>query len=241
MTLWFIYGAIHLLMDLTIWTIPLPSIFSIMHNLSTGKKILLAMVFTVGMMSWCSVILRISFRKYLAGLGSDPTYNGPIFMVLYVIEISLAISCVSVATFRPLVIMITKRFKKLWGIPTSTTEIETTVYRMGASPLRVQPKALGDRTGTSGNKGGFAEHTTVDPELVEYVALDTKRSQFVQETGGCSCRAGDAELGDTIADASSSSSLTSPDPAQVTQLQLPAPAAISDHSSPHCPTSFYAV
>lgn len=232
--LWFTSGALNLLMDLIIWYIPMPAIIAIMHNLPTKKKILLILAFAVGMMSWISAILRISFRKYMLGLGEDPTYNGPIFNVLLVAEVTLAISCVSVATFRPLVVKITKGFNRLRGKPISANKnSRTTDPEFGASLSPAGSKGYGSSTGgsrTTGNKGGFGHCQ----ELMEWKddVSDIKSSapQFVQQTCSCHCRDGDVELGSVVAHAPSCP--RGSHPTLGTQLQVPAPAAI-DHSTTH--------
>ena len=182
--LWFTYGSLNLVMDLIIWTIPLPTIFSVMSNLSTRKKILLFLEFAVGILCWCSPILRLSLWKYAAGVGSDPTYNAPILFVLYVAEVSLAISCVSAAALRPLVVKMTKKFNRLRGIPTSTNKSRSTGYVLGASPGLAQSRTGGSRT--TGNKGVFS---TVDHELKEWKGgvLDIERAQSIQQTCNCPC------------------------------------------------------
>ena len=175
--LWFVYGALSLSLDLIIWIIPLPTIISTMHTLSTKKKILLGMAFAVGTMCWCSAILRISLRKYVAGISSDPTYNAPIINLLYVSEVSLAICCVSVATLRPLIVKMTKKINKLRGKPTSTNKSRSSGYGFGGS------QQSGSRPGGTGNKGRFGE-IIVEQELSQWTedASNIERSQSMQKT-----------------------------------------------------------
>ena len=182
--LWFTYGSLNLAMDLIIWIIPLPTIFSVMSNLSARKRILLALEFAVGILCWCSPILRLSLWRYAAGVGTDSTYNAPILFVLYVAEVSLAISCVSAAALRPLIVKMTKKFNRLRGKPTSTNKSRSTGYEFGASPGLAQSRTGGSRT--TGNKGVFS---TVDHELKEWRGgvLDVENSQFVQQTCSCPC------------------------------------------------------
>ena len=207
----FTFGALNLLTDFLIWSLPLPTMLLVMDNLSARKKILVGLVFAVGVVSWCSSILRISWRKYIVGLGADPTYNAPILIVLYVTEISLAICCVSVVTLRPLVVKITKGFNRLRGKPTSTNKSRTTGYGFGTGPSRSQPKGYESRPGTS-HKGGFEEHITIGQELVEWKKDD------------CPCKGFDVELGGIVAHTSLCP--RHPDLSRGTRLQIPAPAAI---------------
>ena len=168
--IWFTYCSLNLLLDLTIWAIPLPAVFSVMKSLSKRKRILLGMAFAVGMMCWCSAILRISFRKYVLVLGGDPSYNAPIIFVLYVTEGSLAISCVSVATLRPLVVEITKGFNRLRGKP-SSKKSRTSASGYEASPGLAQPGGYGPRSGATkatGNKGWFGVPDFVDEEMAKW-------------------------------------------------------------------------
>lgn len=228
--LWFTYGTLNLLMDLIIWSIPLPTVILVMRNLSTRKRILLVLVFTSGIMCWCSSILRISLRKYIMNMGGDPTYNAPICYLLYVTEVSVAISCVSAATLRPLVIKATKGFNRLRGKPTSTNQSRSTGYQFGASPGLAQSKGDGSKTGGSrstGNTREFGEQTTPGEELAEWKdnSFNTTISQFVQEIRGCPHGDGDLELGSVVAHTSSSPRC--PDLAQDTELQVPAPTAVS--------------
>ena len=230
--LWFIYGSLNLLTDLVIWSLPLPSLFSIMHNLSFRKKVLLVLAFAVGIMSWCSTILRISFKKHVEGLGSDPGYTGPIFIVLYVTEITLAMGCVSVATYRPLVVKLTKAFNQLRGKPESTNNSQVAGFQFEASPSFVQSKSNQSRTSGSRtvvNNGGFGENIQ---ELMEWKeVLDFEQSQFAHRACGCPYRDGcvDVELGNVISHASSCP--RGPDPSLGTQIQVPAPAATHVSSS----------
>ena len=223
------YCSINLLMDITIWTIPLPCIFSILHQLSTRKKILLILAFALGTMSWCSAILRISLRSYVVGLGTDPTYYAPITYVLLVAEVSLAISVVSLATFKPLVDKMTEGFNRLRGKILSTNNSTSTCFESGASPGLAQAEEYGPRPGgskTTGNESGFAEHTdtTIDQERMEWnncSDIEGYRSQFVQETCSYSSTSGSVEL----------ESIEAHDHALGTLPQVPSPAAIALHHS----------
>ena len=199
--LWLAYGILTMLLDLVIWSIPLPSVFSIMHNLSTKRRIALVLTFTVGMMSWCSAILRIVFRKYVTDLAADPTYTSPIILVLFVSEISLAMSCVSLATLQPLVAQIMEWFNRLRGKPTSTTEGRTLDLKFGTGSSFVQSKESGPNAYGSnlGIKGRFGIQ-----ELAEWKDddMNTERTQFSQQGCHCPCKGGDVELGITAAHAS---------------------------------------
>lgn len=222
--LWFTYGVINLLMDLTIWSTPLPAIFSIMHNLSTRRKTLLVLTFAVGMLSWCSSILRLSFWRSALGFSQDPTYSSPIFVVLYVTEVSLAMTCVSVAALRPLAVKITEKFNRLRGKTTTTTSTDKSkTARTGSTFSQLK------ESGTSGSKtmGSREELTTVDQELMEWKDgdLGIARSQFVGQTCNCLSKSGgDIELGDSCPRCLS--------PVRGTQLQFPAPTAIN-HGTVH--------
>lgn len=234
----FTYGSLHLLMDLIIWFIPLPSIYSVMHNLSTRKKVFLTMVFGLGIMSWGSAILRISFRGYVEGMGADPTYNAPIFIVLYVTEISLAIICVSVVTFQPLGAKMSKGFNRLKGKPTSTNTSATSANQFGASPGGAQPEGYGFSTRgpkTRGRGAEFEGQMTVGHELVEYKddVLDIEPAHFALKTCGCKYGDGDVEFGGIRVHASLCPAC--PDPPRGTQIQDPAPATTgcsATHDSP---------
>ena len=234
---WFTSSAINLLLDLIIWSIPLPSVSSIMHNLSTRKKILLGLAFSVGMVCWCSVILRISLREYVLGMGSDPTYSAPIVSVLMVAEVSLAISCVSVATLRPLLVKMTTTFNRLREKQTPTSESGTTAYEFEASQAPAQSKGYGPRPGgpraTTLNKDRVWEQTIVGQELVEWKedASDAKSTQFVQQTYICSCSEGDVELGGIVAH-TSSCPRSYDSSSRGIQLQVPVPAA-TGHGTTH--------
>ena len=175
--------------------------------------------------------MRISFWRYAAGVGTDPTYNAPILYVLYVAEVSLAISCVSLAALRPLVVKVTKGFNRLRGKPTSTNKSRSTDYELGANPGPAQSRTGDSRT--TGNKGGF---TTADQELVEWKSgvLDIEIPQFVQQACSCPCN-GDAEP--EIVVAHTSSCPRCPDPAWGTQPQALAPAPAPDHGITHHPLS----
>ena len=237
MPLYITNGSLHLFLDLTIWFIPLRAMYSIMHNLSTRKKILLAAALVVGMMSCCSSILRLAFWKIATGLRGDLTYNGPILILLYVIEITLAMGCVSVATYRPLVVQMTKGFNRMRGKPTSTNKSRTSGYVYENSQKNAQGRGYGSRTTgsrTTGNKGGFEENTTltaVDLELAEWKdnAVNVKESQVTQQACSCSIRDGDIEHGSMVSHASSCPRCS--DPAFGTQLQVPTPAAATSHGT----------
>lgn len=208
--LWFAYGSISLSLDLTIWSIPLPTVYSTMHNLSTRKKILLVLAFTVGMMSWVSAILRIALRKYVSGLASDPTYNAPIINLLYVSEVALAISCVSAATLRPLIVKMSKWFNRVRGKPPSSKRRSHDCEFGGSPGFSYEPSTSGPRpTGNSG-KGGFEEDTTI----VEQDATEWKDD--VSGIGKPQCV--------QIA------------PTRGTQSQIPAPTTIGHATIDHCTT-----
>ena len=169
----FTYGSLNLLLDLTIWSTPLPSIFSIMHNLTTRKKVLLVLAFSVGMLSCFSSIMRIALRKYLFGREADPTYSSPIFYTLFVAEVSLAMTCVSLAALRPLVVEITKEFRRIRGKPPSTNkDIGSAIPEFGASP-------------GPGHKGGIGVHTTITQKL-EVWKDPASTPPAVPGTGHCS-------------------------------------------------------
>ena len=200
--LWFAYGTINLLLDLTIWSLPLPAVFSVMKSVSTRKKIGLVLVFSLGMGCLCSAILRVSLVKHLTDLGADPTYRGVILDVLYIVEPAVAISCASLATLRPLVVKVTKGFNRLRGKPTSTDTGMPTGSEFEESPDHNQPIPNGyesrrTRRGGSksaGSKGGSGDTTTAGEELMEWRddVSDIGRSRFVQQTCGCSYRDGGA-------------------------------------------------
>ena len=215
--LWFTYGSLNLLMDLAIWTIPLPCIFSVLHQLSTGKKVLLVLAFALGTMSWCSAILRISLRSYIVGLGTDPTYYAPISYVLLVTEVSLAISVVSLATFKPLVDKMSEGCNRLRGKLRSTNNGTSTCFESGASPGFVQAEGYGPRSGGSKTRGNESGHTdtTIDQERMEWNddGLDIEKSQFVQQTGSYSSTSGSEGVG--------LESIVAHDHALGTQLQVP--------------------
>ena len=222
--LWYTYGTLNLLMDLTIWSIPLPTVFSVMQNVSTRKKVLLVLVFAIGSITCVSSILRISFGKYATGLKGDPTYTSPIFIVLYTSEVSIAISCASLATLRPLVVQVTKKFNRLRGKPTSTNKSRSTGYEFGQRPTNPQSKGFGSTIGgtrTTGNKGGFM---TVDQELMEW------KDNFseIERSQSCSCprRGGDIEPGNMAA----SSCPRCHDPARRLQPLVPTPATTDNRN-----------
>ena len=221
MIIWFTYGSLNLLMDLIIWFIPLPSVISIMHNLSARKKIMLVLAFAVGLMSVCSATLRVSFRKYIFGLGADPTYNAPIINVLLVSEVSLAIGCVSVVTLQPLVAKVTEVFNRLRGKPTSTNTNGMAGVEVGVSPGLAQ---------LAGNKGGFGQRVAVNQELAEWKddVTDNKLSQSVQQTP---LRDGEVELGSIVAHVLSNP--RRPDPAHRINLHSSTLAATTDHGPIH--------
>lgn len=224
--LWFSYGALNLLTDVTIWVIPLPSVCSAMHKYSTRKKVLLVLAFSMGALSWCSSLVRISLSKrYLLGrLASDAVYNTPIFYVLFVAEISLAIGCVSVATFAPLVVRITKAVNRLKGKSTSTTKSKVTGGNgVGAGPTPAQSKGYERRIGslrTRGIKSWFGEDTTIDDQdqmELKGDASDIEKSGLFQQTCSDPCGSGGVEP-------SCSRCLNH---ARGTQLQVPPPTAPS--------------
>ena len=239
--LWFTYGSLNLLMDLTIWSIPLPSLFSIIHNFSVRKRVLLVLAFAVGIMCWCSAILRISFRKYIVGLGDDPPYNGPILVVLYTAEMSLAMGCVSVATLRPLVVIMTNGFNRLRGKPALTNRTRTARFRFDTKPSFV--RSIGHQScpggpRTAGSSGENTETTIIVQELMEWQSddvLDIEKPQLIQQACSCPYTGGDIELGGMVAHAHSCPQC--PGASRGTQLQVPAPAA-THHSSFHRSSSF---
>ena len=226
---WFTHGALNLLLDMITWFIPLPTVFSVMRNLSTRKRILLGLEFSLGMLCWCSVILRISLRQHVVVLGGDPSYNAPILSVLTVAEVSLAISCASVVALRPLAVKITKGFNRLRGKPLSTNKSRSSGFGFGASQSLAQSRGYGFRPGSriTLNKGGFEEHTAAHHELMEWEddALDiNRRPQLAQQTCSCPCRGGDdAELRDIVQAHVSSCPMCPHDLIRGTQLQVPAP------------------
>ena len=235
---WIICGILNLCLDLTIWSLPLRNVFSVASNHSTRKRVLLVLVFTVGALGWGSSLLRIPLAKQLLGLGGvDGTYYTPIFFLLYVAEISLAIGCVSVVTLRRLVVKIANGLNTLG-------KITRHVFR--ASPAIAQPKGYRSKTtsgssGTgesrtggysaTGNESGCGEDTTVNLELVEWKgdALNIKRPQFIQQACDDPCGGGDIELGSRVAQCTSPSCPRcqgySPSPIPGTHIQVPAPAA----------------
>ena len=229
--MWFTYSSINLLTDLIIWSLPLPTIFSSLSNFSSRKKALLVLVFSMGAMSWCNSILRVSLRQYVIAFKDDPSYNAPIFIVLYVSEISLAMTYVSLVTLRPLVVQITKGLNNLRGKPTSNDKS----YQSGESQTLAQLDGNGSRSGgsrTTGYKGGFRrnmnvdeERATVDQELEEWKddVLDNQASQFAHQSCSCPCRGDVIELGSVVAHAS---------PCPRSQIQVPTPAATT-HGTTH--------
>ena len=243
--LYFTYGTLNLLVDLIIWLIPLPTVFSVMKNLPTRKKILLALAFAAGMLCWGSTILRISLRKYVFGLGSDPSYSAPIFYVLYLTEVSLAIGCASVVTLRPLVVKITKVFNKLRGNPPPTNTPPTTgnLFRVSPGPAQIpQPSGYETRPSgprATGNKGGFKELTIAGHELVEWKnnVVGSNRSQFFQQPCSCPRWDSDVEMRSIVVHTLSCPRYS--DPAWGTPLQgtpVPVPAT-TDHGVTHYSSS----
>ena len=233
---WFTYGTFNLLLDLAIWSIPLPGVFSVMHNLSIKERILLGMAFSLGMMCWCTVVLRISLRKYAGDLAHDPTYNAPIINLFTMAEVSIAISCVSLVTLGPLVAQVTKGFNSLRGKPTASSGHDS-----GESQTLAQYQSESKEGSGSGlrsprttlKRGQFGEHTIVGQELKEWKddTSNVKCSQFVQRACSCPCRGDDVELGGIVAHAPSCPRF--PNSARGTQLQVPTPATIIDHGTIH--------
>ena len=216
-------SSLNLATDILIWCIPLPSVYPLACNLSTRKRVLLVLVFAIGALSWCSSILRIAWRKYITNLGSDPTYNAPVLIVLYTTEISLAITCVSLVTLRPLLVKIAKGLN--WLRTKKSTFSGQSIPRFGAIP---QPN--GFEFGSNGSKttdttGGFGTYTAVGEELMVLKdhGLVIQNSQIVQHICGCPCEDGDLESGSVVAPASPCPRCLGPAPD--TQIQVPALAA----------------
>ena len=216
-------SSLNLATDILIWCIPLPSVYPVIRNLSTRKRVLLVLVFAIGALSWCSSILRIAWRKYITNLGSDPTYNAPILIVLYTTEISLAITCVSLVTLRPLIVQITKGFN--W-LRTKRSACSTQSRpRFGATP-----QSRGFEFGSNGSKttdttGGSGTYTAVGEEMMVLKdhGLIIQNSQLAQHICGCPCEDGDVESGSLVAPASRCPRCLGPAPD--TQLQVPVLAA----------------
>ena len=233
---WFAYGSCNLILDLIIWALPIRSILSILHNLSTRKKFSLILTFTVGMLCWCASTLRISCWRFAVDANSDPAYNTPILTLLGVIEVCLAMSCVSLVTLRPLVAEVTKWFNRLKGIPTSTKDSSQPDYK-NSKPLDCEfEKSQGlphYGTGgfrTTGNKGGFGD-TAVGPELAEWEdnGLEIKEPRAVQQACSCSRMDGDAELRNIVPHASPCP--IHPNPAGGTQFQVSALVTMSQSTT----------
>ena len=221
-------SSLNLVIDILIWGIPLPSVYPIFYNLTSRKRAMLVLVFAIGVLSWCSSILRIAWRKYITNLGTDPTYNAPILIVLYTTEISLAITCVSLVTLRPLVVNITKAFNGLrTKKSTSSSQSKTTGYRFGATP---QPRGI--EFGSNGSKttdttGRFGTYTAVGEELMVLKdhGLVIQNSQLAQHIYGCPCEDGDVESRGVVAPASPCPRCLGP--VLDTKLQVPTLAATS--------------
>ena len=212
-------SSLNLAIDILIWGIPLPSVYPVIDKLSSRKRVLLVLVFAIGVLSWCTTILRIAWRKYVADLGNDPTYNGPILVVLYTTEVSLAITCVSLVTLRPLVVKVTKGFNRLRGKQsTSSNQSKSTSYRYAT------PQAKKFEFGSSGSRttdttGGVGTYTAVGEEL--RVLKD--HGLVVQHICGCTSEDSDVESGSVVAPPSSCPRCLGS--AVGTQLQVPALAA----------------
>ena len=222
---WFAYGSCNVLIDLIIWALPIRSIFSILHNLSARKKFSLILTFTVGMLCWCASILRISCWRFAVDANSDPAYNTPILTLLGVIEACLAMSCVSLVTFRPLVVEMTKWFNRLRG---TTDNNKSDDCQFEKSPNLPQYGTGGFRT--TGNKGGFGD-TTVCQELTEWKdnGLVISEPRAVQQACSCSRMGGDVEPRHIVSHVPSCP--IHPNPAGGTQFQAPTLVAMSQSTT----------
>ena len=230
--LYLICGPLNLFTDILIWCIPLPSVYPVVHSLSSRKKVLLVLVFAIGILSWCSSILRIAWRGYVVDMGSDTSYNGPIVIVLYTTEITLAIACVSLVTLRPLVVKITKGFNRLRGKQsTSSSRSRSSGHQFGATPQPTKFEFGPSGSRTTNTTGRVGTYTAVGEQLMVLKDHGTviQNSQLVQHTCGCPCEDEDVEFGSVVAPTSPCPRCLGPVPD--TKLQVPALAATGHPST----------
>ena len=239
---WFAYGSCNLLIDLTIWALPIRSISSILHNLSSRKKCSLILTFAAGMLSWGSSILRLSCWRFAVDSNYDPAYNTPILTLFGVIEVCVAMSCVSLVTLRPLVVGMTKWFNRLRGIPTSTLNSKSLPTSTGNSkslgcqseqgPNLPQYGTGGFRT--TGNKGRFGGKTVgLKPTEWEDNGLEIKPQAVQQACSQVQVPSPVAMSRSTTSRSSSSSDGETHKPANTATTIR---ACLDKHSWPPCDT-----
>ncbi|OHX00016.1 integral membrane protein, partial [Colletotrichum incanum] len=97
---WLIGSSINLVTDVAIFVMPIPLLRSIM--LPLRQKIVLMATFGLGFFTCAISVVRITTLK-TSSTSDDPTYNTVIAGVWSITEVSCAIICVCVPTFRPLI------------------------------------------------------------------------------------------------------------------------------------------
>ena len=107
--LWYVNGGVTLVVDLTIWGVPIPIIVR-SGKLDWNKKVRLFLAFGVGLLSCASTLARLCLIP-VSKIGEDTAYNRVYIHVLCTSEMGFGICAASMMPLRPILTKMNKWFR----------------------------------------------------------------------------------------------------------------------------------
>lgn len=100
--LWYINSGITLLVDLTIWSLPIHMILR-SERMDWKKKFTLVLAFSVGVLSCVASLARLVLISWAARVSQDSAWNRVYIHVLCTAEIGFGVCAASMMSLRPLI------------------------------------------------------------------------------------------------------------------------------------------
>ena len=124
--LWYTNGGLSILIDSTIWFLPIPIVFRL-QKIGRRKKVMLFLTFSLGLMCPITALGRLCVVRQASKLRGDLAWSMAYIHILTTAEVGLAISAVSLATLRPLLNLVLNWCKGTgslsWKVPIQPTGI----------------------------------------------------------------------------------------------------------------------
>ena len=103
--LWYTNSGLSLLIDFTIWFLPIPVVLRL-QKIGRRKKVMLFLTFSLGLMCPVTALGRLSVVRQASRLRGDLAWSMAYIHILTTAEVGLAISAVSLVTLRPLLTLV---------------------------------------------------------------------------------------------------------------------------------------
>ena len=163
LVLWYTNSGLSLLIDFTIYFLPIPSVLRL-QKIGRRKKVMLILTFSIGLMCPITALGRLAVVRHASKLRGDLAWSMAYIHILTTAEVGLAISAVSLATLGPLLNLVLDWCKGTgslsWKIPTQptgTSEGSRRVERTTENGPGRHRRTAGLEAGQRSTEGAMAE------------------------------------------------------------------------------------